>query len=104
MTQESEHDLAGPLLRFSQGCNQGVSQAMTSGVYMGKYIFPLPSSLRLLQNPSLWSCRTKAPPLFFPLHLLEAALNSYNCNFSLPGPLYGHLTTWQCVSLNQEGR
>ena len=91
MTQESEHDLAGSLLRFSQGCNQGVSQAMTLGVYMGKYILPLPSSLRLLQNPSS-AC------------LLEAALNSYNCNFSLPGPLYGHLTTWQCVSLNQEGR
>lgn len=37
MSQESEHDLACPLLRFSQGYNQGVSQAMASGVYMGKY-------------------------------------------------------------------
>ena len=26
MSQESEHGLAVPLLRFSQGCNQGVSQ------------------------------------------------------------------------------
>lgn len=61
MSQESEHGLAVPLLRFSQGCNQGVSQVMASDVYMGKYTLPLPSSLRLLQNPSLWSCRTKVP-------------------------------------------
>ena len=65
MSQESEHDLACPLLRFSQGYNQGVSQAMASDVYMGKYTLPLPSSLRLLQNPSLRSCRTKVPFFYF---------------------------------------